>query len=377
MRFAFASFKYFPFGGLEKDLLRMAECAARRGHETVIITGAWMDDKIPDIPGLTIKTIPVSGSSNHARAVSFCNSFKRFIEQEKFDCILALNRIPGCDFYFAADNCYAAEMPKKHAKWVLKIMPRYRTYLALEKAVAGKDSQTVILYIAGHQKTDYQNCYGIPDERLVLLPPGMNPACRRSANAADIRIEKRRELGVSDNEFMLLLVGSNFRQKGGDRAITAIASLPENIRSKCKLFFAGADKPDFCRKLAKKFKIEQNVIFLGARTDVPELLLSCDVLLLPARNEATGTVIAEAVSSGAPLIVSSECGYANYAKMAGGIVLPEKWSDSAFTDAITEIFMHKNEYLQHAIDYSSTVDYTRRSDCTIDIMQEFAERKRK
>ena len=106
MRFAFASFKYFPYGGLEKDMLRMAECAALRGHET------------PDIPGLKIQNVPVSGSSNHARAASFCRNIKVILEKEKFDCVIAFNRIPGCDFYFAADNCYAAEMPKKHNPWI-------------------------------------------------------------------------------------------------------------------------------------------------------------------------------------------------------------------------------------------------------------------
>ena len=374
MRFAFASFKYFPYGGLEKDMLRMAECAALRGHETVILTGAWLDDKTPDIPGLKIQNVPVSGSSNHARAASFCRNIKAILEKEKFDCVIAFNRIPGCDFYFAADNCYAAEMPKKHNPWILKLLPRYRTYLALEEQVAGKDSDTVILYIADRQKHDYQRCYNVPDERLIQLPPGMNPACRRRENAPDIRVSKRRELGVEDDEFMMLLAGSNFRQKGGDRAITALAGLPENIRKKCKLFFAGADKPDFCRKLAEKLNVSGNINFIGARKDIPELLTACDVLLLPARNEATGTVIVEAISSGTPVISSSECGFANYAAQSGGIVLPEEWRDQAFTEALERIFTHRNEYLQHAIEYSKTVDFTRRADCAIDIMEKFAER---
>ena len=377
MRFAFASFKYFPYGGLEKDMLRMAECAASRGHEAVILTGAWMDEKMPDIPGITVELIPVSGSSNHAKAASFCRSIKPVLARKNFDCVLAFNRIPECDFYFAADNCYAVEMPKKHSSWVLNILPRYRTYLALEKAVAGIESRTVILYIADHQKRDYQRCYNTPDARLIQLPPGMNPACRRKENASDIRIAKRSELGVTEDEFMLLLAGSNFRQKGGDRAITAIAGLPQNIRKKCKLFFAGADKPDYCSKLAAKFGIEQNIFFLGARKDIPDLLAACDVLLLPARNEAAGSVIAEAISAGAPVITSSECGFAGYAAQAGSIVLPEKWSDSAFTNAIAEIFLNRDKYLQHAIEYSSTVDYTRRADCAIDIMEKFAERKTK
>ena len=212
---------------------------------------------------------------------------------------------------------------------------------------------------------------------MIQLPPGMNPECRRKENASDIRTAKRSELGVAEDEFMLLLAGSNFRQKGGDRAITAIAGLPLNIRKKCRLFFAGADKPDYCRKLASKLGVDENITFIGARKDIPELLAACDVLLLPARNEATGTVIVEAISAGAPVISSSECGFAGYASQAGGIVLPETWSDSAFTDALTKIFLNREKYLQHAVEYSAAVDYTRRADCAIDIMEKFAERKTK
>ena len=44
MHIAMAIFKYFPFGGLERDMLRMAESAAKRGHRVVIHTSKWEDD---------------------------------------------------------------------------------------------------------------------------------------------------------------------------------------------------------------------------------------------------------------------------------------------------------------------------------------------
>ena len=373
MRLAFASFKYFPYGGLEKDMLRMAECAAGRGHEVVILTGSWQDKSYPENPNISVRLIPVSGASNHARAKSFCRNILPVLKEENFDCVTAFNRIPGCDFYFAADNCYAVEMPKKHNKWVLKLLPRYRTYLALEKGVAGVNSNTVIFYITAHQKPDYIKSYNTPEKRFHLLPPGMNPACRRKENADSIRIAKRQELGVCDDEYMLLLVGSNFRQKGGDRAITALAGLPLDIREKSRLFFAGADDPEFCSKLAEKLGVEKLITFLGARKDVPELLAASDVLLLPARNEATGTVLVEAISAGVPAICSSECGFKNYVQDAGGTVLPEIWSDSTFSAQLTDTLKNRDAKLKHAVAYSSKVDFTRRADCAVDAMELFTQ----
>lgn len=353
----------------------MAVCAAERGHSCTIITGCWEDDTVPDIPNVNIEIIPVSGLSNHARAKSFCRNIKTFLSAGKFDCTIAFNRIPDCDFYFAADNCYAVEMPKKHNNIVLNILPRYRTYLALEKELFKRGSKTKIFYIAEKQKTDYITSYATEEERFILLPPGMNPACRLADDRAAIRSAKRQELGVADDEYMFLLVGSNFRQKGGDRAISAIAGVNDELRKKIKLFFAGADDPDFCEKAAIRCGIKELVHFLGARKDVPELLAASDCMLLPARNEATGTTIVEAISCGTPVICSDECGFAPYAEQAGGFVLPLPWQDKTFTETVEELCLKRETFLKHAAEYAKTVDFTRRADCAIDAVEEFANKE--
>ena len=175
---------------------------------------------------------------------------------------------------------------------------------------------------------------------------------------------------------MLLLVGSNFRQKGGDRAITALAGLTPETREKARLFFAGADDPAFCKKLAGKLGVGEQVTFLGARKDVPELLAASDVLLLPARNEAAGAVLTEAISAGVPAICSSDCGFKNFVQDSGGVVLPEVWSDSAFSAALDDMLKNREAKLRHAINYSSQVDFTRRADCAVDEMEKFTIRKK-
>lgn len=375
MRIAFASFRYFPYGGLEKDMLRMAECAAKRGHDVTIISGSWEDDSIPDIPGLDVEVLKVPGLSNHTRADNFCRRIIEVFRQKKFDCTIGFNRIPGCDFYFAADNCYAVEMPKKHSRSVLKIFPRYRTYLALEERVFRPGAGTKIFYIAERQKSDYISCYGTEEERFILLPPGMNPACRLLDDAESVRKEKRRELGVADGDFLLLLLGSNFRQKGGDRAIRAVAGLTPELKKRTKLILVGADTPDFCRKIAEKYAVADKVIFPGARKDVPELLTASDILLLPARNESAGSTIVEAISCGVPVICSAECGFAPYASAACGKVLSEPWSDELFSRAVEEIAENYHERKAHAVAHARTVDFTRRADEAVDALENFVRTK--
>ena len=373
MRIAIATFKYSPFGGLERDMLRLAEAAARRGHEVVIFTGYWQGD-LPIIPGIKIEILSSGSLTNHCRARNFARQALPRIQAGHFDVSVAFNRIPGCDFYFAADNCYAVEMPKKHHRLLLKLLPRYRTYLRLERAIFAPESATRILYISPHQKRDYQACYQTASERFFLLPPGMNPDCRRPPEklALAIREKVRTQLQLSAEEFMLLLVGSNFRQKGGDRAILALAALPKDLRQRCRLFFVGADRPGELGKLAQSHQVSEQVVFLGPRTDLPELLLGSDVLLLPARNEAAGSVLIEAISSGLPVICSGECGFADYVAASGSTVLSEPWSQEHFDLALQGMLKAHRQCLQHAIKYSRSVNFTGRADCAVDILEKFA-----
>ena len=53
MRFALAIFKYFPFGGIQRDLLKVARECRARGHEVCVFT----------LMGSRCASCPLSGST--------------------------------------------------------------------------------------------------------------------------------------------------------------------------------------------------------------------------------------------------------------------------------------------------------------------------
>ena len=58
--------------------------------------------------------------------------------------------------------------------------------------------------------------------------------------------------------------------------------------------------------------------FVSYAADLPRLLGAADLLVHPARDENTGTVILESLLYGIPAVVSAECGYAEHVVRAGG-----------------------------------------------------------
>ncbi|MDR0931824.1 MAG: glycosyltransferase family 4 protein [Victivallales bacterium] len=371
MKLLFPIFRYFPHGGLQRDMLRIAEAALRRGHSVTICTMAWQSEAKPPV-GLEVKILKVSGLSNHSRAGRFVAKVHEFAATAKFDLIVGFNRMPGLDIYFAADNCFA-KSSARHPAWMRKVLPRYRTFLEYERAIFAPESKVRILYLAPRQKRDFIEIYGTQEERFTLLPPGISPDCRREQNHAEIREAKRAEFGVSQGEFLLLEVGSGYRTKGVDRTLLALSMLPENLQKKTKLFIAGREKSRKFEKLALKLGISNNVIFGGGRDDVNELLLAADLVVHPARNEAAGNVLIEAIAMGTPVICTANCGFSDYVEKSGGVVLPDMFDQSAFAASLEVILADPSKLAQmrtNAVSCGNNADFYRRADVAVDAIEE-------
>ena len=207
MKFLLAIYKYDPFGGLQRDTFRLIQELAGRGHEVIVFTTAW--DGPPPPAGTKLELVPASKfGSNHARMVKFAEAFRRRLEQKDFDVSVAMSRIPGADFYFAADVCMKVYWSKLHSAFALRFNPRYATYLRLEQAVVAPPSKTRIACVAPAQMRDYAAAYGTPQDRMFLLPPGMDPACRRppEPEAESIRAAMREKRGAAPGDTAVLLV---------------------------------------------------------------------------------------------------------------------------------------------------------------------------
>ncbi len=178
-------------------------------------------------------------------------------------------------------------------------------------------ANTEILLIAEAEKSKFIRHYGTPEERFHLLPPGIERDRLAPPDAPAIRRALRHEYGLDDGDFMLLLIGSRFRTKGVDRAVKALAALPQRLRERTGLYIVGQDRPGRYLNLARRLSIADRVHFLGGRDDIPRFLLGADLLIHPAYIENTGTVLIEAIAAGLPVLASQVCGYAGYVADAG------------------------------------------------------------
>jgi UDP-glucose:(heptosyl)LPS alpha-1,3-glucosyltransferase len=358
MKIAFVLFRYFPFGGLQRDMLAIAHACIARGNEVTIITREWQGERDAQIP---VEEIPVSAFTNHARDRQFAVQINRSL-RERFDLVVGFNKMPNLDVYYAADSCFAAKVYAERSFWY-RFMPRARAYLALERGVFGIGRPTHALMISAQETAVYQHYYQTAQSRLHQLPPGIRRDRIRPDNAADIASAQRQTFNIASDETVLLFVGSGFRTKGLDRAIIALANLPEAKKTKTRLWIIGQDKPDYFQALAKKYRIDDRVIFLGGRDDVPQWLWTADALIHPAYRENTGTVLLEAMVAGCPVLTTSACGYAHYVTDAGMGEVIEQSAQQPFDQAYFNLALNRmlssmqsRPWLQRAKAFAETTD---------------------
>jgi len=371
MKLAFCLTFFFPYGGMQRDFIRIARECHRRGHEITVFAYVWEGD-VPD--WVNLRRIPIRARSNHRLVREFAAKVQQALLQEQYDVVVGFNKIPGLDVYFAADSCFVAKRQYRHA--LMRINPRYRIYAELERAVFAKDAHTKILAISPTETAKYKHHYHTPSSRFVTLPPGVNEDRKPPQNVADIRHRIRQQWGITDEQFLLVSVGSQFRIKGVDRTLKALASLPVAVKEKTHLIVIGHEKKlPVYQKLVNKLGLQKHVHFLGAREDVPDFLFAADLLVHVARTENTGAAIVEGLVAGVGVLVTGNCGYAYFVKEAhAGEVLPEPFQQKRLNAALLGV-LDKSKlggFGQRAKAYVEKEDMFSLISAAVDVIEESA-----
>ncbi|HDT6547151.1 TPA: glycosyltransferase family 4 protein [Kluyvera ascorbata] len=353
---AFCLYKYFPFGGLQRDFMRIAQTVAQRGHHVRVYTQSW-EGECPTAFELIL--VPVKSHTNHGRNAEYYSWVQNHLRDSPADRIVGFNKMPGLDVYYAADVCYAEKVAQEKG-FLYRLTSRYRHYSAFERATFEQGKATQLLMLTNKQIADFQKHYHTEAERFHILPPGIYPERKYSAQPAGSRQRFRQNNGITDNQFLLLQIGSDFTRKGVDRTITALSTLPDELRSQTLLFVVGQDKSRKFEALAEKLGVQDNVRFFSGRNDVAELMASADLLLHPAYQEAAGIVLLEAITAGLPVLTTAICGYAHYIAEANcGEVIAEPYRQADLNACLRNALQHpslREAWSENARYYADTQD---------------------
>jgi glycosyltransferase involved in cell wall biosynthesis len=303
---------FTPLGGMDVANLALARHLARRGDELhVVAHRVWAD--LSDWPGVNV---------HHA-----WRPFGRhllggpFLARKGRQVWRAL-RARGVRAVANGGNCALADANWVHYLHAAFVPPpaesparRARQVLTRQRDVAAERHalQRARVVICNSERTRRQvvESHGLDEHRVHVVYYGTD-ADRLAAVSGELRQTLRATSGWPVDRPLIGFVGAlGDRRKAFDTLYAAWLTLCRDPRWDADLVVAGtgAELPAW-RARAAASGLGDRIRFLGFRRDVPEILSALDGLVHPARYEAYGLAVHEALCRGIPSIVSASAGIA-------------------------------------------------------------------
>lgn len=127
----------------------------------------------------------------------------------------------------------------------------------------------------------------------------------------------RRELGVSDDQYLVAAVGRYHASKGWDTLIDAFKRTTN--KDVVLLFFGSGGLESELKQMANG---DSRIHFVGFREDIKDLYQCFDLMLCPSRFEPLPRVMLEGMDAGLPIIASDEGGCKELIEDYGGQIFP-------------------------------------------------------
>jgi len=186
------------------------------------------------------------------------------------------------------------------------------------------------------------------DKEIIIVPNGI-PFDDIALQCTNSNLKK--QLGLSENDIMLLNVGRITFQKGQLFLLKVMNKLKLMGNENIVLFIAGVEQD---KKIVKELinYIDQNnlknhVKILGSRKDIPDLLKSCDVFVFPSVAEAHPIALIEAAYFEKTILASSIQANINAFSKASVIFNDMKDIDSVANE-IENLTKNPAKYKQYA-----------------------------
>ena len=297
-------------GGTERDLYLTAEGLRDLGHEVHLFCSEFAV-QVP--AGVIAHRVPVIPFGRTARLWSFAFNGSRTAASAKCDVTVGFGRILKQDVLRCGGGSHRNFLKQLGAGggWRRRAWQQLSIYhrgvLSVERRQYGVGGFKEIIAVSAKVKGDLMRTYSIPEHRIRVLYNGVDPIRFNPERREKARVVIRDQWGIPRAAPVVLFIGSGFQRKGLDRLLSIWQS--PRLQNTWLLVVGDDARMARYKKLAETAG-QGRVVFTGRQTDAASYYAAADLMALPAAQEAFGNVVLEALSSGVPVLVSSEVGAA-------------------------------------------------------------------
>lgn len=137
----------------------------------------------------------------------------------------------------------------------------------------------------------------------IINGPGVDIESTKNAE-----IVKRSEINLLADDFVLIF-GAELNDNKNQYLLIDSMNVLINKYPKFKLLLVGKDNYNGAyQKYVKDLKLEDNIFFLGMRTDIKGIIKSCDLAVSSSKREGLGLFLIESGINGLPILATNNRG---------------------------------------------------------------------
>ncbi|ARD49470.1 N-acetyl-alpha-D-glucosaminyl L-malate synthase BshA [Sporosarcina sp. P33] len=278
--------------------LKMAD----KGHEMHYITSSKPFRFLDVHPNIQFHEVTIEGYAVFKYPpydIALANCIAQVIESEKLDLL---------HVHYAVPHAISAILAKDMAESEIGIIT---TLHGTDVTILGRDPALKNTLSYGINKSDRVTAVSrsLRNETIELLHP--TTAIQTIYNFIDEEkyyprknSHLREQLGLAPDERVIIHI-SNFRKvKRIPDIIESFRLIDRKHKAKLLLVGEGPEKFDL-EEYTEENGLQDDILFLGKRDDLPELLSISDVMLLLSEKEAFGLVLLEAFACGVPAVATA------------------------------------------------------------------------
>ncbi|MDO9289692.1 MAG: glycosyltransferase family 4 protein [Thermodesulfovibrionales bacterium] len=326
MKLIFIKKNFSVHGGAE-NYMKTLIAHLRDKADIHVVAKKWIES-----PGITFHRIDSLSLGSFLSTIAFNAGTCRKIKTLRADCVISFERTTCQDIYRAGEGCHREWLRLREMsepfwkKYTFMINPLHIALLRIEKQLFSDTK--IIIANSNMVKSQIIRHYSIPEEKIQVIYNGVDLKRFSPLNINRHRTQAREELSINKDTGLVLFVGSGFERKGLNTLLRAISLMSgSNIKGNknnppsppfskggmggfedLKLLVIGKGNIKKFQSIAKKYGINDRVLFLGPQKEIEKFYAAADIFALPTIYDPFSNATLEAMASGLPVITTKNNG---------------------------------------------------------------------
>lgn len=346
MRIAFCHENVLPArGGAEMYVADLTRRLVAEGHDVHLYACRWDSAALPE--RLRVHELPSPRGSRWLRPWRFSAAVRAALDRDRPDVSLGFDKVYGTDIYYPLGGLQPASathnLLKYRSRWqrsaaavARSLDLAHRSFARLERRTLLGPSPPLLVVNSRMVRDHAHQHYGIPPERVRVIPNAIDPARFNERDRPRLRAEERRRIGLGPGEVVAAFVAMNYRLKGLEPLLHAVARVPTYLPF--RLLVVGSSRTRSWERLANRLGVARRVHFLGPSADVRRVYFAADFHVHPTFYDPCSGVVIEALACGLPVVTSRYNGAAELMRPpCEGFVVDDPHDHAALADAMVAL----------------------------------------